>query len=114
MRPRPGCRHRRRRQGTQARGRLGARHCVKPVPREGEVDGCVTLRLVEGVGGDEDGGVAAANHAVVEEEAERGAGGGRRRELLVGDGFSDDVVEFGTGFLVVVGGELGLDQGKEG
>ena len=98
MRPRPGCRHRRRRQGTQARGRLGARHCVKPVPREEEVDGCVTLRLVEGVGGDEDGSVAAANHTVVEEEAEHGASSGWRRQLLVGDGFSDDVEEFGTVF----------------
>jgi len=94
-------------------GVLYTRDGVEAVAGEGEVDGVVALGLVVGVGGDEDGGVAAAHHAVVKEEAERGGGRGWRVVLLFVNDSPDGVGEFGAGFLVVVGSELGLHGGEE-
>lgn len=94
-------------------GGLDAGNGVEAVAGEVNVGVMVALRLVEGVGGDEEGGVAAFQHAVVEEEAEDGGGRCRGRNLLVGHDLLDDVVEFGACFFVVVFGEMGICCGVE-
>lgn len=87
---------------------------VEGVTREGMVDFSLTLGLVEGVGGNEDGGVATINHAVVEEEAKGSSGRDRAGDLFIGDSFTNDLLEVGTGVLVITKGEFGVNKRGEG
>lgn len=89
---------------------FGADDGVEGVAGKREVDVGVAFGFVEEGGGDEDGAVAAVGEAIVKKEAEGSAAGGGASDLLVGDGFLNDLVELGARMLVEIEGESGFGR----
>lgn len=83
---------------------------IEGVTRKGVVDFSLTLSLVEGVGGNENGGITTINHTVMEEEAKGSCSGNRTGYLFIGDSFTNNLLKVGTCFLVITEGEFGMNK----
>lgn len=92
----------------QFEGCLCSDNGIKGISRQREIDFGITLwqgRRKHGGFGYENRSVATSDEAVMEEETESTSSGGRVSDLLWGDGVGDDLLDAGTGAVVVVGTE---------